>query len=116
MTTQNGVVGSASFTEKQIVDASAHPPIIEAVELAASQGTLARGQFLARDANGKCIPYTTENNDFAGVLTEAVDTTVNTLGLALEHGCYVLAKCLVAAAVPAAADIAEAKAKGCWAR
>ena len=116
MTTQNGVVGTASFTEKQIVDAAAHPPVVEAVELAASQGTLARGQFLTRDSSGKCIPYTDANNEFSGILTGAVDTTVNTLGLALQHGCYVLANCLVSAAVPVAADIARARDKGCWAR
>lgn len=106
----NGVLGTQTAANKNVIDPT-HPPLVDAIELLGSQGTLAKGQVISLDADGKGVAYTEALDDVAGILTEAVDTTVNTIGPVMVHGVYVLANCLALGAVPTAAIISKLKAK-----
>jgi hypothetical protein len=54
--TFNAKVGSKTFDYKQIIDAT-HPAIVLGMDVAASQGVIAKGQIVAKNSSGKIIPY-----------------------------------------------------------
>ena len=110
----DAAIATKTLTEKTVIDGG-HPAVCDAVELEVD-GTYSLGQFLAILDDGKKGKYTKATNNFAGILTRSVDSTLDPIGIAMLHGCYVLENCLVAGAAPDAEDIARAAAKGCWAR
>jgi len=55
--TFNANLGEQSFTEKQIIDITMHPAIVLAMPVKANQGELEAGQIVAKDTNGKIVPY-----------------------------------------------------------
>ena len=107
--TINGNLGSTTFKKVEKVYSDIHPPVILTMEAKASQGTLARGTIVAKDANGLIVPYAPAATDTTatpvGVLTEDVDTTAETSVNVLVHGIVYDARLIVSGGSVAAADL-----------
>jgi hypothetical protein len=106
----NANLGSTSFSEKQIIDAS-HPAVILAHSTKADQGELGMGLIVAKDANGDIVPYVPGASDTTntpiGVLVSDVDTTKETTSPILRHGCVVKSALLTGSAASSVDDIAK---------
>ncbi|MBI4691706.1 MAG: head decoration protein [Nitrospirae bacterium] len=111
-------LGTQSFTEKQIVDAT-HPAVMQAMKVKADQGDLALGLLIAKNGNGDVVPYDPAGlpplNVVVGVLTIKVDTTKETVGVVLRHGTVVKDSLLTGASASSADDIVKLEAIGIFA-
>jgi hypothetical protein len=96
----NGNVGSYEFPKIEKVYTNIHEPVILTMEIKEDQGTLQRGLIVARDTNGKVVPYNPGASDSTatpiGVLVEDVDTEKEITANVLVHGVVFRERLIVA--------------------
>lgn len=105
----NAVIGTFDIKSATVLS-DQHPPVLKTVQALADQGTLAMGLLLAKDGDGKAVPYEPAGlaplNVCIGVLTQEIDTTADTEATVLRHGTGVRELLLVGATAPDAAALA----------
>lgn len=114
----NGNIGSIDTTPSSVI-ATAHPPVVQAMEALEDNGILAEGLVLAKDAAGKLVAYNPAGSGTllvpVAVNVIEVDTAEQTTVNALRHGTVNFDKLLVGSAAPDADDIALLEAIGIFA-
>lgn len=93
-----GVVNSGTYDNRSVLDRT-HSPVCLTGIFAEAQGTLPKGLIVAKNTSDLYVPYSPIASDGTqnpkGVLTEELDTTVNTSAVIVKHGTVVADMLLV---------------------
>lgn len=109
----NAVLGTQDFTDKPVIDRT-HPAIILGKKAKQASGTIERGTIVSTDASGLIVTFDAALG-VAGVLTEAIDTTVEEVAPVLVHGTVVRANLSALDAAATDEQVALLAAKGIYA-
>ena len=109
----NAILGTQAFGDKPVIDRT-HPAVIIGSKVKTNSGTIERGALVSRDASGLIVAFKAALG-VAGVLTEAVDTSVEEVVPVLVHGTVVRAALTTLGAAATDEQVGLLAAKGIWA-
>ena len=109
----NAVLGQMEVGDRPIIDRT-HPAVIIGMKAEQNQGEITRGALLAAGGNGVTAADGSAT-EFAGVLTESIDTAEEEVAAVLVHGTVVRETLLAGGAAPSEAQIQALAKMGIWA-
>lgn len=109
----NAILGRMEVGDKPVIDRT-HPAVIIGMKAEQNLGEITRGALLVAGANGVTAADSSAT-EFAGVLTETIDTAEEEVAAVLVHG-TVVREMLIAGDAAATDEQIQALAKmGIWA-